>query len=85
MSEKEKKPGLWEKLHNPDFKPVEFDGFKMDCPVNLEDPNAVFVNAGLPQSERLRKLNQIAIRQVKILAQEHALKMLCVKKEKGDE
>jgi len=20
--------GLWEKLHNPDFKPVEFDGFK---------------------------------------------------------
>ncbi len=27
MSEKEKKPGLWEKLHNPDFKPVEFDGF----------------------------------------------------------
>ena len=20
--------GLWEKLHNPDFKPVEFDGFR---------------------------------------------------------
>jgi len=20
--------GIWEQLHNPDFKPVEFDGFK---------------------------------------------------------
>ena len=28
MSEKEKKPALWEKLHDLDFKPVEFDGFK---------------------------------------------------------
>ena len=76
MSEKEKKPGLWEKLHNPDFKPVEFDGFKMDCPVNLGNPNAGFVNEDLPQSERLRKLNQIAIRQVKILAQEYRVEML---------
>ena len=23
--------GLWEKLNNPDFKPVEFDGFKMEA------------------------------------------------------
>lgn len=22
--------GLWESLHNPDFKPVEFDGFKKE-------------------------------------------------------
>ena len=21
--------GLWESLHNPDFKPVEFDGFRL--------------------------------------------------------
>ena len=27
-------PGLWEKLNNPDFKPVEFDGFKMEAGTN---------------------------------------------------
>ena len=23
--------GLWESLHNPDFKPVEFDGFRSEA------------------------------------------------------
>ncbi len=23
--------GIWEQLNNPDFKPVEFDGFKMQA------------------------------------------------------
>jgi len=26
--------GLWEKLNNPDFKPVEFDGFKKEAGKN---------------------------------------------------
>lgn len=26
--------GLWEKLNNPDFKPVEFDGFKLEAGTN---------------------------------------------------
>ena len=26
--------GLWESLHNPDFKPVEFDGFRKDAGLN---------------------------------------------------
>ena len=26
--------GLWESLHNQDFKPVEFDGFKKDAGLN---------------------------------------------------
>lgn len=26
--------GLWEQLNNPDFKPVEFDGFKMQAGSN---------------------------------------------------
>ena len=26
--------GLWETLHNPDFKPVEFDGFRMQAGAN---------------------------------------------------
>ncbi len=37
------------------------------CLANLENINAVFINDGLTQSERLQKLNQIAISQMKIL------------------
>ena len=33
----------------------------------MENLNAVFINDGLPQSERLEKLNKIAIQQMKIL------------------
>ena len=34
---------------------------------NMENLNAVFINEGMPQSERLIKLNQIAIQKMKIL------------------
>jgi hypothetical protein len=37
------------------------------CLSNMENLNAVFVNEGLPQRERLVKLNQIAIHQMKVL------------------
>ena len=37
------------------------------CMSNLENINSVLINDGLPQSERLEKLNQIAIQQMKIL------------------
>ncbi len=33
----------------------------------MENLNAVFINDGLSQSERLEKLNQIAIQQMKVL------------------
>lgn len=39
------------------------------CLANLENLNAVFINDGLPQSDRLAKLNQIAISQMSILLQ----------------
>jgi hypothetical protein len=26
--------GIWEKLNNPDFKPIEFDGFKTQAGLN---------------------------------------------------
>lgn len=26
--------GLWETIHNPDFKPVEFDGFRREAGLN---------------------------------------------------
>ena len=33
----------------------------------MENINAVFINDGLPQSDRLQKLNQIAIQQMTVL------------------
>ena len=38
------------------------------CMSNLENINSVLINDGLPQNERLEKLNQIAIQQMKILS-----------------
>ena len=37
------------------------------CLSNMENLNAVFINDGLPQSERLEKLNKIAIQQMRVL------------------
>ncbi len=46
------------------------------CLSNLENLNAVFINAGEEQNIRLEKLNQIAIGQMKILVQNHTIKNL---------
>jgi hypothetical protein len=43
---------------------------------NLENLNAVFINEGYEQPKRLKKLNQIAIQQMKILLHDHSMKML---------
>ena len=37
------------------------------CLSNMENLNTVFIDQGIPQGERLIKLNQIAIRQMNIL------------------
>lgn len=37
------------------------------CLANLENLNALFINEGLEQPDRLTKLNQIAIEQMEIL------------------
>ena len=37
------------------------------CLSNMENLNAVFIDQGIPQGERLIKLNQIAIQQMKVL------------------
>ncbi len=46
------------------------------CLANLENLNAVFINDGIPQSERLKKLNQIAIQQMKILVEVNSVRSL---------
>ena len=46
------------------------------CLSNMENLNAVFINDGMPQSERLVKLNQIAIQQMRILEDTGGRKLL---------
>ena len=46
------------------------------CLSNMENLNAVFINDGMPQSERLIKLNQIAIQQMKVLEDVGGRKLL---------
>jgi len=53
------------------------------CPsyiINLENLNAHLINDGMTQSERLVKLNQIAIHQIKLLTKERGVKMIGEKK-----
>ena len=55
---------------NPDLKGNIRDYATINqliCLSNMENLNAVFINDGLPQSERLEKLNKIAIQQMKVL------------------
>jgi len=52
------------------------------CLSNLESLNAVLINDGVPQGERLAKLNAVAIHQMSILAKNDEILGL---KEKGDD
>lgn len=46
------------------------------CLANLENLNALFVRENIEQSERLRKLNQIAIEQMKLLTEDRRVQRL---------
>ena len=55
---------------NPDFKGNIRDYATINeliCLSNMENINAVLINEGIPQGERLVKLNQIAIQQMQVL------------------
>ena len=55
---------------NPDLKGNIRDYATINeliCLSNMENINAVFINEQMPQSERLQKLNQIAIQQMRVL------------------
>ena len=54
--------GIWETINNPYFNPVEFDGFRK--------------KAELKQSERLVKLNDTTISQMKILVRKKKVKQI---------
>ncbi len=63
--------GIWESLYNPNFKPLEFEGFKKEAGLN-----AVFIEQGMPQGERLVQLNRIAIQQMRVLKNDNDRKLL---------
>lgn len=46
------------------------------CLSNMENLNALFINEGLPQTERLIRLNKIAIQQMQILGNVDKRKLL---------
>jgi hypothetical protein len=50
------------------------------CLSNLENLNALFINEGLTQKERLKRLNTIAIQQMKLLVIDHGIQKLEDKK-----
>ena len=64
---------------NPDLKGNIRDYASINeliCLSNMENLNAVFINQSIPQGERLVKLNQIAIQQMKILEGDGKRKLL---------
>jgi hypothetical protein len=52
------------------------DVSQLVCLSNLENLNALFIQENAPQAERLRKLNQIAIHQMKLLTDDPSVKRL---------
>jgi len=68
----------WRKA-NPDEKGNirdQANASQLVCLVNLENLNALFINEGMEQTERLAKLNRIAIDQMKLLTNESRIKQL---------
>ena len=64
---------------NPDLKGNirDYAGInELICLSNMENLNAVFINEKMPQSERLVKLNQIAIQQMNVLQEVEKRKLL---------
>ncbi len=64
---------------NPDLKGNIRDYATINeliCLSNMENLNAVFINENMPQSQRLLKLNQIAIQQMEVLYDVESRKLL---------
>ena len=68
----------WQRI-NPNLKGNQRDYATVNqliCISNMENINAVMINDGIPQSERLKRLNEIAIHQMRILSQIGGRKLL---------
>jgi len=54
----------------------EANVYQLVCLANLESLNAHFINEGLSQAQRVKKLNEVAISQMKILTNDESIKKL---------
>jgi hypothetical protein len=64
---------------NPELKGNQRDYATVNqliCISNMENINAVMINDGIPQPQRLKKLNEIAIQQMRILSEVDGRKYL---------
>jgi len=52
------------------------NGAQLVCLANMESLNAHFINEGIPQSERLIRLNRLAIQQMRVLVEDQGIKRL---------
>jgi hypothetical protein len=52
------------------------DVSQLVCLSNLENLNAHFINDGMPQAERLVKLNKTAIQQMRLLTEDSRVSLL---------
>jgi hypothetical protein len=69
---------MWRE-ENPDLKGNIRDYASINeliCLSNMENLNAVFIDQGMSQGERLVKLNQIAIQQMRVLENDADRKLL---------
>ncbi|WP_298553979.1 KilA-N domain-containing protein [uncultured Parabacteroides sp.] len=69
---------MWQE-QNPELKGNIRDYASVNeliCLSNMENLNAVFIHQGIPQGERLVKLNQIAIQQMRVLEDDGNRKLL---------
>ena len=68
--------GEWEALYNPNFNYTEFGIIKNSAGSNMESINALLIEQGLSQKDRLLQLNKVAISQMKSLLTNKTLKSL---------
>ena len=68
---------VWEELHNPDFNRVQFEAVRSEAGLNrfvmtptkwIEQTNAILIEQGKSQSERLILLRNLAIKQMDTLS-----------------
>jgi hypothetical protein len=71
---RDKKPGAKGNIRD------EANISQLVCLSNLENLNAMLINEGMSQSERLKKLNEIAIQQMRLLTEDPRVKKLGGKK-----
>ena len=77
--------GVWEQLHNPNFKRIEFDGFRKKLNMrdtasinelvvlsNMESLNSELIKQGMPRDVRYEVLHRMAEEQLKVLNDQNA-------------